>query len=404
MRKDKIIMSIFNKANILLPKSTDMTKWSVVACDQYTSEKEYWDRVRENTKNYPSTLNLIFPEAYLATSNFEEKINEINSAMQEYLDCEIFEEYKDALIFVKRTFESGEVRCGLIGAVDLEEYDYSANSKSNIRATEATVAERIPARVTIRRNAPIELPHILLLMNDKKDAVLGDLKKKAPGKKLYDFTLMEHGGKIEGYLIDDAEEVLKALHSLDSDPLIAVGDGNHSLAGAKAAWEEVKADLRDSEKLDHPMRYALCELVNLYEDSLVFEPIYRVFFGCDEEKLLSTFKSSEGNFTYTIPYSYGDTKGEITFSSTCHIPSGAVTEILEAYAKKNGGSIDYIHGYDSAESMSKTKGNIAFFAPCLKKEDLFTSINTYGPLPKKTFSMGHAEEKRFYTEARRIKK
>ncbi|MDO5479810.1 MAG: DUF1015 family protein, partial [Clostridia bacterium] len=166
--------------------------------------------------------------------DFEEKIAEINSSMQEYLDKGVFEEYKDALIFVKRTFESGEVRCGLIGTVDLEEYDYSKDSTSNIRATEATVAERIPARVTIRRNAPIELPHILLLMDDKADDVLGSLKKTVPGHKLYDFELMEHGGKIEGYLIDNADEVLKTLHGLGTHPLIEVGDGNHSLAGAQA--------------------------------------------------------------------------------------------------------------------------------------------------------------------------
>ncbi|MBQ2942110.1 MAG: DUF1015 domain-containing protein [Clostridia bacterium] len=397
-------MSIFNKANILLPKNADMTKWSVVACDQYTSEKEYWDKVTENTKNTPSTINLIFPEAYLSTVDFEGKISEINSAMQEYLDKGVFEEYKDALIFVKRTFESGKVRCGLIGAVDLEEYDYSKDSTSNIRATEATVAERIPARVTIRRNAPIELPHILLLMDDKEDAVLGSLKKTVPGRKLYDFTLMEHGGKIEGYLIDNADEVLKTLHGLGTNPIIAVGDGNHSLAGAKAAWEEVKAALPDSEKENHPMRFALAELVNLYEDSLVFEPIYRVFFGCDEEKLLDAFCKSEGKFSHTVPYSFKGKKGDITFSSDCHIPSGAVTEVLEAYAKENGGKIDYIHGYETALTMGNADGNIAFFAPCLKKEDLFKSVNTYGPLPKKTFSMGHAEEKRFYTEARRIKK
>lgn len=397
-------MSIFNKTNILLPKDTDMTRWSVVACDQYTSEKEYWDRVTEFTKNYPSTLNLIFPEAYLSSVNFEEKISNINSSMQSYLDNGIFTEYKDALIFIKRTFVSGEVRCGLIGAVDLEEYDYSKDSTSNIRATEATVAERIPARVTIRRDAPIELPHILLLMDDKDDSVLGPLKENLPVKKLYDFNLMENGGKLEGYLIDNGEEILNALHKLSSNPLIAVGDGNHSLAGAKAAWEELKPTLSDDDKANHPMRFALCELVNLYEDSLVFEPIYRVFFGCDTDKLISEMSKSEGKFTHTVPYSFKNKKDTVTFSSDCHIPSGAVTEFLESFAKINGGTIDYIHGYETAEAMGEKEGNIAFFAPCLKKEELFETVNTYGPLPKKTFSMGHAEEKRFYTEARRIKK
>ncbi len=397
-------MSIFNPANILLPKDTDMTKWSVVACDQYTSEKEYWDRVSLCTKGSLSTYNLIFPEAYLKTLSFEEKIDEINKTMTDYLEGGIFKEYKNALVFVKRTFKSGKVRCGLIGSVDLEEYDYSKDSTSNIRATEATVAERIPARVTIRRNASLELPHILLLIDDKEDSVLGELKETSVKEKLYDFDLMEGGGHIEGYLVSDNEKVLSSLLSLGTNPLIAVGDGNHSLAGAKATWEEAKASLSEEEKINHPLRYALCEIVNLYEESLVFEPIYRVFFGADTKKLLDEMKKAEGKYTYTVPYETETEKGSVTFSSDCHVTSGAVTEFLESFAKVNGGYIDYIHGEDTAANMGRTQGNIAFFPECLKKEELFDKVNTFGPLPKKTFSMGHAEEKRFYLEARRIKK
>ncbi len=397
-------MSIFNPANILIPKDCDMTKWSVVACDQYTSQKEYWDKVASFTDGTLSTFNLIFPEAYLNTLDFDEKIQNINSTMEKYIKNGVFKEYKEALIFVKRTFKSGLVRSGLMGAVDLEEYDYSKDSTSNIRATEATVAERIPARVTIRRNASLELPHILLLIDDKKDVVLGNLKSNSTMEKLYDFDLMEDGGHIEGYLVNDNEKVLSELLSLPSTPLIAVGDGNHSLAGAKATWEEAKVHLTDEEKINHPLRYALCEIVNLYEDSLVFEPIYRVFFGADTARLLDEMKKTRGKYSYTVPFESKEEKGKITFSSDCHITSGAITEFLEKYASENGGHIDYIHGEETAKNMGRSDRNIAFFPECLKKEELFETVNTFGPLPKKTFSMGHAEEKRFYLEARRIKK
>ncbi len=396
-------MSIFNPADILIPKNCDMTKWSVVACDQYTSQKEYWDKVASLTDKVPSTFNLIFPEAYLNSLNFEEKIQDINDSMVDYYEKGVFGEYKNALIFVKRTFKSGLVRHGLVGAVDLEKYDYSKDSTSNIRATEATVAERIPARVTIRRNASLELPHILLLIDDKKDAVLGELKN-CSSEKIYDFDLMADGGHIEGYLVSDNEKVLSNLFSLGTNPLIAVGDGNHSLAGAKATWEEAKVNLTEEEKINHPLRYALCEIVNLYEDSLVFEPIYRVFFGADTEKLLDEMKKTSGKYSYTVPFETKDKKGEITFASDVHITSGAVTEFLEKYASENGGYIDYIHGEETAKTLGRNEGNIAFFPECLKKEELFDTVNTFGPLPKKTFSMGHAEEKRFYLEARRLRK
>ncbi|MDP4134232.1 MAG: DUF1015 domain-containing protein [Bacillota bacterium] len=394
-------MSIFNTADILLPKNCDMTKWSVVACDQYTSEPLYWKKVEETADRAPSCLNIIFPEAYLSELDFDSKIKEVNNTMKEYLDNDIFTEYKDALIFVRRTFPSGEVRSGLIGAVDLEEYDYSALSSSPIRATEATVPERIPPRVAIRRNAPLELPHILLLIDDEKDSVIGPLKS-AELKKLYDFELMQDGGHIEGYLVNNNDAVLKAIHGLNKSPLIAVGDGNHSLASAKACWEEIKKTLPESVKENHPARYALCEVVNLHEKSLVFEPIHRVLFSCNPAKVTASMKEQKGKFTHKINFVTKEKSECFDFQSDCHLQSGAVSLFLDDYVSKYGGKVDYVHGDDTAESFGKQDGNIAFLIKCLRKEDLFDTVNAYGPLPKKTFSMGHANEKRFYTEARKI--
>lgn len=398
-------MGIFNTANILLPKKNDsesMKKWSVVACDQYTSEKSYWDRVSFFVNDEASTLNLIFPEAYLSDLDFDKKVSDINGKMRTYLESDVFSEHKNALIFVKRTFKSGAVRHGIIGAVDLEEYDYSPNSTSRIRATEATVIDRLPPRVKIRKNAPLELPHILMLINDNEDSVFGALKKNAPENLLYDFDLMEDGGHITGFLIDSPEKTVDALTRLGTDPLIAVGDGNHSLAAAKKCWEELKPSLSDDEKKNHPMRFALCEIVNLYEDSLVFEPIYRVIFGCDTSLLASEAEKTDGEYSYSVEFVSKEKSGNILLRSACHIESGAVTEFLEDFISKHGGKIDYIHGDDTARAFGREEGNAAFMVRCLAKEELFATVNKFGPLPKKTFSMGNAEEKRFYTEARKL--
>ncbi len=395
-------MGIFNPCDILLPQNADMHLWSVVACDQYTSEKEYWENIGKAVGSAPSTLRLILPEAYLGTVDFDSAVSSINKTMQSYLDGGIFKEYKNAFIFVKRTFPSGAVRHGLVGAADLEEYNYKKDSTSRIRATEATVEDRLPPRVMIRRRAPLELPHILMLIDDAADYVMGGMKKSSPGKMLYDFELSGNGGHITGYLAEDNDKIIKAIDSLGTDPLIAVGDGNHSLAAAKKCWEEIKPSLSDEEKKNHPMRFALCEIVNLYEDSLVFEPIYRVFFGCEPDKLTGELSKSTGRYSYSVKCITEQGEKTVTFNSDCHIESGAVTEFLEGYMEKHGGRLDYIHGEESAENMGRKKGNIAFMVKCLDKSELFSTVNTFGPLPKKTFSMGNANEKRFYTEARKL--
>lgn len=394
-------MSIFKGADILIPKNIDMKKWSVVACDQYTSQREYWERVKSFIKDAPSSFNLIFPEAYFSEVDFDRKIADINLCMKKYLDEGIFKEYKNTLIFVKRTFSSGAVRHGIIGAVDLEEYDFKPDSTSFVRATEKTVEDRLPPRIAIRKNASLELPHILMLIDDKNDSVMGRLKNN-PGEKIYDFDLMEDGGHIEGYIPHCCNDILNNIDALKTSPLLAVGDGNHSLAAAKCIWEELKKDIPEAFRAEHPKRYALCELVNLYEPSLVFEPIYRVFFGCIPEKLLKCAESSVGKYLYNVNFVSGEKSGTLSLRSDCHVESGAVTEFLENYQKTEGGRIDYIHGKETASKMGFENGNIAFLVNCLKKEELFSTVNQFGPLPKKTFSMGNAEEKRFYVEARKL--
>ncbi len=395
-------MAVFNPADILLPSGVDMKKWSVVACDQYTSQKEYWDRVKEYTKDSPSTFNLIFPEAYLKDNDIASVAAYIAENMQDYIDKGIFNEYKNSLIYVKRTFKNGSVRNGLVGCVDLEYYDYSPCSKSKIRATEATVEDRLPPRVALRQNASLELPHILMLINDEKDVVLGKFKTTPLEQKLYDFELMEDGGHIEGYLISETESVISSIESLGTNPLIAVGDGNHSLAAAKKNWNKIKESLACDATTSHPARYALCEIVNLYEDSLVFEPIYRVVFNTDTEKLLSAISKTTGKYEYNINYYTQHQKGVARLYSDCHVEAGALTEFLEDFINENTGVIDYIHGEDTAINMGRNEGNIAFLNSCLEKRELFSTVDTFGPLPKKTFSMGNAEEKRFYTEARKL--
>ena len=268
-------MSVFKAADILLPDSVDMEKWSVVACDQYTAQPEYWKRVEEFVKDKPSTLNIVYPEAFL--SEGDGRIEKINQKMQEYLDKKIFAKLANSLVYVERTLNSGKIRRGIIGAVDLECYDFSKGSKSEIRATEGTILERIPPRVKIRENAPLELPHVILLMNDESDSVIGKVAKE---KLIYEFDLMEGGGHIAGWHIssDMAEAVESRINkyaaSAKDNLVFAVGDGNHSLATAKSCWESLKKTLTKEEQETHPARYCLVEIENIHDESLEFEPIH----------------------------------------------------------------------------------------------------------------------------------
>lgn len=402
----------FKPADILLPKNTDMTAWSVVACDQYTSQPEYWAKVKNIVGDKPSTLNIIFPEIYLSEDN-SARIDSINRYMKEYLENGLFEEYKNSFVYVERTIGEGKVRRGLIGAIDLEAYDFTADAKTLVRATEGTVRERIPPRVQIRIGASIESPHIMVLIDDEKKNIIEKIdKKKLP--KLYDFDLMMGGGHIEGYLVTDTDEICNKLEKMvdaqGANPLLfAMGDGNHSLATAKTCWEQIKSGLSESERENHPARYALAEISNIHDSSMEFEPIHRVVFNVNPSELLSEFMKAEpsaeidGGEGQRITAVYGDKEVEITVKKPSNtLEVGTLQKFLDDYVRKTDAKIDYIHGSDVVKSLAKESDRIGFILPSMKKSDLFPAIKNDGVLPRKTFSIGEAFEKRFYLECRKI--
>ncbi len=389
----------FSAANILLPKS-DFENWATIACDQYTSEPEYWEEVKAAAGDKPSALNIVLPEVYLSTDN-SERIDTINRNMQEYLDNNIFNEYPDSIIYVERIQSDGKCRRGLIGKIDLESYDYHAGTDAEIRATEQTVMSRIPPRVEIRKNAPLELPHVMLLFDDPKDKIFAYLKDNVNNfKKVYDFTLMCNGGSIKGYLLDDAakDNVLSQLDDLKKQNdgfLFCVGDGNHSLATAKECYNLNKTVAS---------RYALTEIVNIHDNALQFEPIYRVVFGVDPETLIDEFIKTVGKGTQKFTCVYGDTVKEIGVNPTAKLAVGTLQTFLDEYVKNQPqAEIDYIHGEESLKKLSTRKNAVGFIFDGMQKSELFPAVNADGSLPRKTFSMGHADDKRFYIEARKIK-
>lgn len=401
-----------------------MNKWSVVACDQYTSEPDYWAEVSRVTDGSPSTLYLTVPEIYLNDSDIDNRIKSTNSTMDKYITDGVFEEYKNAYILVERTLRNGVRRLGIVGVVDLEEYDYSKGSKTKVRATEGTVVSRIPPRLKVRENAPIELPHIMLLIDDAdRDIIESNMKLTHTFRKIYDFDLMQNSGHITGYLLsDEAADLLDAklarLSDLDAfnekygvceaSPLVyAMGDGNHSLATAKTNYENLKKEMGDAAK-SSPARYALCELVNLHDSSLVFEAIHRVVFDADGEKFLKALES-EYNVVYgeaegqTFIYVQDGVQKKVTVTNpTEYLTVATVQKALDSFIAENGGEIDYIHGEDVVMNLSRGK-NFGIILDAMDKGDLYKSVILDGALPRKTFSMGEACDKRFYTEARRIK-
>lgn len=416
----------FKRGNILLPKNTDMTKWSVVACDQYTSEPEYWNDVEKIVGNNPSTLRLTLPEIYLEEENVEERINNINKNMEELMNSSFFNEYKDSMIYLQRTQKDGKVREGLMGIVDLEEYSYEVGSQTPIRATEKTVIERIPPRVKIRENAPLELPHIMILIDDDKKDIIESLKTKVKEEDVvYDFELMKDGGHIKGYLLNNEtmDEIDKKLEILADEEtfskkynvkdkgvlLFAMGDGNHSLATAKACYENLKKTMSEEEYLNNPARYALVELVNLHSDALEFEAINRVIFDTNSEDLINKLKEY-----YNINTEGKGEKFEIItkdIDETWYIENpksnisvGSIQIFLDEYLKNNAGKIDYIHGEEVTKELTrKNENNVGFIFDAMPKSELFKTVILDGSLPRKTFSMGHSYDKRYYLESRKIK-
>lgn len=400
-------------ANILLPRQVSMDKWSVVACDQFTSQPEYWKRVRENVDKAPSTIHMVLPEAELETAG-QAEIKKINENMSRYISSGIFAEYKESYIYVERTMQNGKIRKGVVGVIDLEEYSYEANSESKIRATEKTVVERIPPRMEIRRDAELELPHVLLFCDDKERTLIEPLEsRKKHLEKVYDFDLMEDGGHIAGWLVDgeDAKKFALRFASYEgqcaySRPLVlAVGDGNHSLATAKACYEECKIEHPEVDWSVHPARYALVELENIHDEAQEFEPIHRVVTNVDAEKLFSSLKMSTcSDDGIPIQCCMGECEETVYLKKDLgQLAVGILQKFLDDYLKKEEGIIDYIHGEDVVRVLSKKANSIGFLVPTIEKEQLFLGICQDGVLPRKTFSMGHAQEKRYYLECRKIK-
>jgi hypothetical protein len=426
---------------IYLPRpEIDLTKWAVIACDQFTSQPEYWQKVAEIVGDAPSTLNLILPEVYLEQPGEAERIASIQATMRKYLDDGTLEP-REGLIYVERIVD-GKTRRGLMLCLDLEHYDYTKGSTSLIRATEGTIIERLPPRMKIRTGASLELPHILVLIDDPKRTVIEPIaESKARLQKLYDFELMLGSGHLTGYAVGEEFEhqVVAALRQLadpkafaakyglsDDKPvlLFAMGDGNHSLATAKAVWERMKPEVG----LNHPARYALVEIENVHDEGLTFQPIHRVLFGL-KKNIYATLQQYFGqNFNLTPLNSAEEmiervdrargphhTIGVVSdggwvhygiieiANPTSNLPVGTLQTFLDVFLKEGGADrIDYVHGEDVVLKLGAKAGNVGFYVPGMDKSDLFKTVILDGVLPRKTFSMGEAHEKRFYMEARKI--
>lgn len=437
--------------SILLPKEgTDMYKWAVVACDQYTSQPEYWKDVESIVGDRESTLHMVFPEVYLEEGNEAERIECINKIMDKYLSEGTLLQLSPGFILVDRKTTHADSRKGLMVALDLDRYDYTPGSQTLVRATEGTVIERLPPRIRIRQQAPVELPHIMVLIDDPGRTVIEPIAEAANKLEVvYDFDLMKDGEHIKGYKVDSPEMIDNMLNGLkrlaepesfrkkynvgvDKDVLLyAVGDGNHSLAAAKGHWENIKKCLTVEEAENHPARFALVELVNVHDEGLVFEPIHRVVFNISAQDLLNEMikyfggdlaayklqfnskaemdkeveKLKSAGGMHVLPFVARELFGVFVIKQpSLNLEVGSLQAFLDDYALKKGElKIDYIHGEDVVTELGTTPGNIGFFLPAMDKNDLFKTVIVDGVLPRKTFSMGEAEEKRFYLECRRIK-
>ena len=424
---------------VYLPKpGTDLTRWAVIACDQFTSQPEYWSDVEKLVGDAPSTLNLTFPEVYLEQESGEERIQNIQATMHKYMEEGILQPH-DGLVYVERTVD-GKTRRGIVLCLDLEAYDYTKGSSSLIRATEGTIVDRLPPRIKIREGAALELPHILVLIDDPNHTVIEPINAaKSRLEKLYDFDLMFNSGHLAGYAVNDEFEnqVVEALRGLASPEtfsakygigkdqpvlLVAMGDGNHSLATAKAIWEKMKPQVG----MDHPSRYALVEIENVHDEGLEFEPIHRVLFGLKKDLFAELENAFGAKFSYkpvsnaeemvrVVDAAQGEKQaiglvgggkefGVVEIANpTSNLPVGTMQAFLDTFLKEGGAEkIDYVHGEDVTVKLGSQPGNAGFYLPGMSKSDLFKTVILDGALPRKTFSMGEAHEKRFYMEARKI--
>lgn len=423
---------VFVPADVLLPnKQTDLFKWAVMACDQFTSQPEYWEKVDEIAGDAPSTLRIILPEVYLEDGDTDARIKAIHAAMKDY-QANVLESIGKGFVYVERDISTG-VRQGLVGCVDLEAYSYEKGAQPGIRPSENTVVERIPPRLAVRKGAVLESPHILMLVDDPEETVIEPFaKKKNDLKKVYDLELMLGGGNIRGWAITqeaDIQAIYGAIAQLANEEqfnarynaagktkpfALAVGDGNHSVATAKALWEETKKSLSEAEQQNHPARFCMVELENIQSPANAIEPIHRVLFDVDgpaveaaidayAQKVGATV-SRDGSGDQRFTLLYGDKEVAIGLSGGGIEPLsvGSVEKLIaESEAQNPGQRVDYVHGDDSVKDLV-AGGAVGILLPPFQKADLFRGVALGGVLPKKTFSMGHAEEKRYYMECRTI--
>ena len=403
----------FQAADVLIPRKISMKKWACVACDQFSSQEEYWDAVADFVGDAPSTFHLIVPEAYLRRGKTEGRLEQIHQAMDTYLKDGLFRTCRRSFIYIERTMSSGLKRQGLVGQVDLEAYDFDPDSGALIRATEGTVRERIPPRVKLLEGAKLEFPHVLMLCDDRKDRIM-TAARSVLGDTVYDFDLMQDGGHITGRLISGlgvgvvnaavsdyiAEEA--AMQRDGGAMAFAVGDGNHSLAAAKACWEALKPGLSGDALLEHPARYALVELENIHDPAIGFEPIHRVISGVSVTDLTSELReiSAESGYPVTVVTAAGE--DTIYLDRNAGALAVAVLQpMLDAYVRDHGGSMDYIHGEEVVRKLSKADDTVGLILPGMEKSSLFPGVLQGGVLPRKTFSMGTAQEKRYYLEGKK---
>lgn len=399
-------------AEILLPANADMKKWACIACDQFTSEKKYWDELAEFVGDAESTLKLTLPEIYL-NDRAEERIEKINENIRAYLKNGVFRTLPRGYVLTVRQTPFVKRRIGIVASVDLEAYDYKKGALPLVRATEGTIEERIPPRLKIREHAEAEFPHVMILFDDEKREIAERLyERRAEFTKLYDFDLNMGGGHIEGYFIPESENLTEAFSALlDDERLIAkygkkdefafaVGDGNHSLATAKVHWEKVKSTLDSAEKQTHPARFALAEFVNIYDEGIYFEPIFRFVTGVDRDKFISALKDKvSGHYRIADGVRISDVAGN---GKLPEVITG-IDGFIKGYIAENGGSVDYVHGEENLISLVKADSSAVGVMPeTLDKGSLFKYVSESGALPRKTFSMGEGVEKRYYLEAKKI--
>lgn len=400
------MMNHFRAADILLPKECDYQKWAVIACDQHTSEPEYWECVKSYINGAPSTLDMFFPEADL-NKVCDDLFWQYSNNMRTYLDRNFFVQYPRSFIYVERTLANGAVRQGIVGAIDLEYYDYAIKPTTKIYATEATVLQRVPPRIALRKIADLEFPHTVVFCDDKSKSLIEPIAAKlASLKRVYDFDLMQNGGHISGYLLtgQDVDELERAVSIYEAESAYLVGDGNHALVTAKLTYEAMKNAAPNLDWENHPARYALVELENIHSDAMVFEPIYRIARCSESEELLRAFSRLDDPSGVPVTWICGQQEGCLRLNvAENELLIEVLQRFLDRWIETGSNTIDYIHGRDTVRKLAQQKGTIGFLLPDFDKAILFPYVLSGKVMPKKTFSIGHAEEKRYYLEGRKIK-